>query len=107
MPYKVDKVAIRDFKPSGDRRRKLDPALHEEIKSRYAAGDSQRLLAKEYGVSRSLIQVIVNPDRAEAIKQAYHARGGWKAHYDKDEHAKAMRDHRQYKHKLYQEIKDE
>jgi transposase len=103
MPFKSDRLAIRDIDPDKDRRRKLDPALHDEIKARYAGGDSQRQLALEYGVSRSLIQLVVNPDRAEAIRRNYEARGGWRAQYDRETHTKAIREHRRYKNQLLKE----
>lgn len=106
MPYKSDSMAIKDIAPAKDRRRKLDPALYEDIRERYKAGDSQRKLAGEYGVSRSLIAIVVNPDRAEQIKAAYQARGGWKAQYNKDAHTKAIREHRRYKNKLLKEMTD-
>lgn len=103
MPYKADTMAIRDIAPDKDRRRKLDPALHDEIRVRYMAGESQRQLGREYGVSRSLIACIVNPERVTQIREAYHARGGWRAQYDREAHTKAIRHHRRYKNQLLKE----
>ena len=66
MPYKSEKLKLP---PSKDRRRKLTDEQKEEIKRIYAEGKcGTRSLAKQFGVSRSTIQVIVNP----AIKQRHH-----------------------------------
>ena len=61
MPYKSEKIKIQGT--MFDRRRKLTEEQKEEIRKKYSTGlVGQRPLAKEYGVSRGLIQVILNPN---------------------------------------------
>lgn len=49
--------------PMDDGRRKMHPRHRAEIISKYKSGSySQMSLASEYGVSRTLIQSIVNPE---------------------------------------------
>ena len=67
-----------------------------------------RPLAKQFGVSRSTIQVIVNP----AIKQRQHdyVKEYWRDYRpSKEEWAETMKEHRHYKQELYLkgELKDE
>ena len=73
----------------------------EEIKRIYATGlVGQRPLAKQFGVSRSLIQVIVNPEIAEKKKQ--RIKDHWKDYRPtKEEWAATIREHRRYKQELY------
>ena len=60
MPYKSEKIKLP---PEKDRRRKLTDDQKEQIKSIYAEGGvGTRLLAKQFGVSRKTIQLIVNPE---------------------------------------------
>lgn len=68
MPYKSSKIKLQGLQ---DRRRKLTDEQKEEIKELYATGNiGQRPLAEQFGVSRSLIQIIVNPEIAEKEKTA-------------------------------------
>ena len=98
MPYKSEKLKLP---PSKDRRRKLTDEQKEEIKRIYAEGKcGTRSLAKQFGVSRSTIQVIVNP----AIKQRHHnyVKEHWRDYRpSKEEWAATMKEHRQYKQELY------
>ena len=98
MPYKSEKIKLA---PSQDRRRKLTEQQKEEIKKIYAQGNlGTRPIAKMFGVSRSTIQVIVNP----AIAQRHHDRMAkhWRDYRpSKEEWAETIREHRQYKHELY------
>lgn len=98
MPYKSEKIKL---KPEQDRRRRLTEEQKEEIRAKYATGlYGQRPLAKEYGVSRTTIQLIVNPQRAEAVKQ--RTKEHWKDYRpSKEEWAKTIRETRRYKQKLY------
>ena len=98
MPYKSTKIKLS---PAQDRRRKLTEEQKEEIKKIYAEGIiGQRPLAKQFGVSRSTIQLIVNPDRAKAVKE--RAKEHWRDYRpDKEEWAKTIREHRHYKQQLY------
>lgn len=98
MPYKSEKLKLP---PSKDRRRKLTDEQKEEIRSIYAEGKcGTRSLAKQFGVSRSTIQVIVNP----AIKQRHHDYRSkhWRDYRpSKEEWAATMKEHRHYKQELY------
>ena len=98
MPYKSEKIKLP---PTKDRRRKLTDEQKEEIRLIYAEGKvGMRPLAKQFGVSRSLIQVIVNPDIAERKKQ--RIKDHWRDYRpSKEEWAKTMKEHRHYKQELY------
>lgn len=98
MPYKSEKIKLS---PTQDRRRKLPDEQKEEIKKLYATGlIGQRPLAKQFGVSRSLIQVIVNPEIAEKKKQ--RIKEHWRDYRPSNEEwAKTIREHRHYKQELY------
>ena len=88
-----------------DRRRKLTDEDKEEIRRIYATGVcGTRPLARKFGVSKATIQIIVNPEIAKKRKQ--YIKDNWKK-YQKygEEHAKVIREHRQYKQKLYLEGK--
>lgn len=98
MPYKSEKLKLSEKQ---DRRRKLTDAQKEEIKRIYAEGNlGQRPIAKMFGVSRSAIQNIVNPD----IAQKRHDRSAkhWRDYRpSKEEWAKIVKEHRHYKQELY------
>ena len=98
MPYVSERIKLSEVQ---DRRRKLTEEDKEEIRHRYKIGDgSHRSLAKEYGVSKSCIQILVNPERAKAVSQ--RIKEHWRDYRpSKEEWAKTMREHRQYKHELY------
>lgn len=98
MPYKSEKIRLPEDK---DRRRKLTEEQKEEIRQIYASGIcGQRPLAKKYGVSRSCIQVIVNPEIAAYRKQ--RVKEHWRDYRpSKEAWAETIREHRRYKQKLY------
>lgn len=102
MPYKSEAIRLD---PSLDRRRKLTDEDKREILRIYKTGVcGMRPLAKQFGVSRATIQIIVNPARAESVKQ--YRKEHWRDYKPtKEEWAATMREHRQYKHKLYVEGK--
>lgn len=103
MPYKSEKIKIEGTML--DRRRKLSEEQKEEIRRIYATGIcGTRPLARQFGVSRSVIQVTVNPQIAERRKQ--YTKENWRK-YQKfgEEHAKDIRETRKYKQKLYLEGK--
>ena len=98
MPYKSEKLKLSETQ---DRRRKLTDEQRDEIKRIYKSGVcGARLLAKQFSVSRSTIQVIVNP----AIKQRHHDRMAkhWRDYRPtKEAWAETMKEHRHYKQELY------
>jgi hypothetical protein len=98
MPYKSAKMKLD---PSQDRRRKLTEEQKEEIRRIYKSGVcGTRPLAKQFGVSRSMIQIIVNPTRAAQVKQ--RAKEHWRDYKKpKEEWAATIREHRHYKQELY------
>lgn len=98
MPHISDKIKLQ---PHQDRRRKLNEDQKEEIRKLYSSTMySSRKLAEMYGVSKSLILIIVNLSRAEGIKQ--RTKEHWRDYRpSKEVWAKTMREHRAYKHSLY------
>ena len=98
MPYKSEKLKLSETQ---DRRRKLTNDQKAEIKRIYESGIcGTRPLAKQFGVSRSTIQVIVNP----AIKQRRHdyIANNWRKYRPtKEEWAETIKEHRHYKQELY------
>lgn len=98
MPYKSEKLKLSETQ---DRRRKLTDTQKEEIRAIYATGVcGTRPLANQFGVSRSTIQVIVNP----AIKQRQHdyvVKHWCDYRPTKEEWAETMKEHRHYKQELY------
>lgn len=98
MPYNSEKIKLSETQ---DRRRKLTKEQKEEIKAIYATGVcGTRPLAKQFGVSRSLIQIIVNPSIAQKRKE--YTKNNWaKYRTTKEERAEIQREHRRYKQELY------
>ena len=98
MPYKSSTLKLSETQ---DRRRKLTDEQKEEIKRIYQSGVcGTRPLAKQFGVSRSLIQVIVNPNIA--MRQKQYVKDHWRDYRPtKEEWAETMKEHRHYKQELY------
>lgn len=98
MPYKSEKINLSETQ---DRRRKLTKEQKEEIKAIYATGVcGTRPLAKQFKVSRSLIQIIVNPSIAQKRKE--YTKNNWaKYKATREERAEIQREHRRYKQELY------
>lgn len=102
MPYKFESIPINN--PKHDRRVKLTDEDRVKIVEEYKTGlISQRKLAEKYGVSRRLIQFILNPEKHEIAKKQYRERQKDGRYYDREKHREYMRRHRQHKKKLYQE----
>ena len=99
MPYKHTNYKIP---PELDKRVKLTPEDKEEIRSLYALGNiSKRQLAKQFNVSRRLIQFVLDPKKHEANLLRRAERGGSKQYYDREKNTKAAREHRKRKQELY------
>ncbi len=96
MPRKSDTIAINDA--ALDRRVKLTEEQREEIRKSEL---STRKLAMMYGVSRRTIQFIKDPEKQRQSLLRREERGGWKQYYNKEKQTKAIREHRNYKKKLY------
>ena len=106
MPYKSEKIKIAFTEH--DRRIKLTDEQKDEIRERFAAGASQRSLARIYKVDRRLISFIVNPESYEENLKRREERGGTKFYYEKEKHKNYVKQHRRYKQslKLSGELKD-
>lgn len=106
MPYKSEKIKLQGLQ---DRRRKLTDEQKAEIVCLYSSGfGSLNSLAKQFGVSKKTVLLLVNPTSAEKNKQ--RIKEHWKDYQeDKETHRETMRKHRRYKHHLYLngELKDE
>lgn len=104
MPRKSDSLAINN--PKYDQRVKLNGKEREEILKEYKqGGTSYNKLAKKYGVSKTLVRFIVNPEEAEIAKNQYSERRKDGRYYDKDKHAKYIKKHRDYKKQLFEQGK--
>lgn len=108
-PYEKAQTILLD--ESLDRRVRLTQKQKEEIRKLYDVGNtSQRKLARMYGVSRSLIQIVVNPERAKSVSDRFKA--NWRKYAErrgKEYHAAQVRHTRRYKYRLYKDgiLKDE
>lgn len=101
MPYKFEKTPINN--PLNDKRVKLTSEDREKIKEEYATGlVSQNSLAKQYGVSKRLIQFILNPSKEKIAKAQFAERQKDGRYYDKNKHRKYMKNHRKHKKDLYE-----
>ena len=100
MPYKAEKIKLSREQ---DRRIKLTDEQREEIREKYATGCySQRGLATEYHVSRRLISFILDDEKAKRAAEQLKARkADGRYRPSKEKWAETMREHRQYKHRLY------
>lgn len=98
MPYKSDKIIIAGS--DKDRRIKLSEEDKQEIRT-LASSLSQREIARKFKISRRLVSFVLNPSALEENKKRRAERGGWKQYYNKDAHAKSMRETGRYKHRLF------
>lgn len=100
MPSKLDKIPIDN--PKHDKRVKLSDEDRDNIREEYACGNiSQNGLAKKYGVSKRLIQFVLNPDKQEVARKQFLERQKDGRYYSKDKHREYMRQHREHKKELY------
>lgn len=86
-----------------DRRRVLTDAQKQEIREIYAKGGiGTRALARKFGCSRSLVCLLVNPERAECNRS--RIKTNWKRYAlarGNTAHAADVRHTRNYKYALY------
>lgn len=100
MPYKFE-TQKEKIPRELDKRVKLTYEQKMEIINLYGI-KSQRQLAKEYNVSRRLIQFIGDPEKHQKNLLRREERGGSKQYYNKEKNTKTMREHRQRKQELKQ-----
>ena len=102
-PY--EKAQTIHLDESLDRRIRVTEKQKEEIKKLYSGGNiSHSKLAKMYSCSKTLIGMIVNPERAKSASERFKA--NWKKYYDrrgKAYHAMKARNTRRYKYRLYKD----
>lgn len=92
----VDKIKLNQ---NQDRRVKLTQEQKEQIRDLYnGGGHSLNSLAKQFGVSKKTILLIVNPE--SKAKNDEYIKNHWKDYYDKEEHTQAMKNTRNYKRDL-------
>lgn len=105
MPYKSDKIKIAGT--SYDRRVKLTDGEREEIKYLYKTSvHSQRKLASMFNVSRSLIAMVLNPERLQRARELFkERRKDGRYNVSRKERARIIREHRRYKRQLFVEGK--
>ena len=98
MPYKSEKIKLKETQ---DRRKRLTTEQRNEIKELYGTGHySLNDLARQYGVSKKTILLIVNKESAERAKE--YRKEHWKEWQRKgEEHAEAIKKTRRYKQELY------
>jgi hypothetical protein len=83
-----------------DGRVKLPPEKHNEVREFYAICKSQRKTAFEFGVSRRLVQFILNPTSLQAMQEKNRKEQHWKTYYNKEYHTAAIAKYRQKKKAL-------
>ncbi len=104
MPYKSERIKIEGTKH--DRRIKLTEDDKELIRwLREEEKLSQRKLAAQFNVSRRLIQFVLDPEKKKKDLENRAKRGGSKIYYDRETQNEAIKEHRQYKQKLFLEGK--
>lgn len=98
MPYCCEKIKLVDLQ---DRRRKLTESQINQIKTiRETTNASYRSIAKQFGVSKTLINGICNEEFKR--KRSEYNKLHWKEHQKKGEDwNRVMRDHRHHKYALY------
>lgn len=98
MPYKSSSIKLP---PEYDRRRKLTDDQRDEIRHKYKTGEySLNKLAAEYGVSKKLVLLTVNPESKR--KNDERIKDHWREYaYDKEKRNEVAKEHRAYKQELY------
>lgn len=99
MPYIFEKKKLT-IPLSKDRRKKLTCEQKIEIREN-PNNISIHQLAKDFGVSRRLIQFIRFPERHAKNLQDRQERGGTMQYYNKDKHRETMKEYRKYKKELF------
>jgi hypothetical protein len=98
MPSKTDLLALND--PFLKRSSKLLPCQKEMVLYWYDKGISITRIAKDFKVSKRLIQFILFPERHKHNLELRKERGGSTIYYEKEKHTKAISKHRKYKREI-------
>ena len=98
MPYRFETLKLK-IRKEHDKRRKLDDYEKDQIKQFYGE-ISQRKLAKMFGVSRSLVRFVGDPEKHKQNLLRREERGGSMRYYDKEQQRKYTKKHRDYKRML-------
>jgi len=104
MPYAHRKKLIPRHL---DRRIKYTEEDKQNVKTLYKGGMSQRAIAREIGMSRKMVSFILFPEKYEIAKEQFKKRrkdGRYKP--KKEEWRKAMREHRNYKQSIKNQLID-
>lgn len=79
---------------------KLPLERHSEVRAFYKHCGSYRATAKQYNVSRRLVQFIVDPSKRERAKKQFKERQEDGRYYDREKQRLAAQRHRAYKRRL-------
>ena len=83
-----------------DKRIKLRKEDYPKVFSLRDQGLTMKEIAKEFGVSRSLIRFVLDPDALAHAKECYKIRRKDGRYYDKKKHGKAIKNLRERKKQL-------
>ncbi len=102
MPRKTDSMNLKSQFLS--RRVKLLDCQKERVfKMHHGESYGINQLARMFKVNKRLIQFICYPERAERNRQLRETRGGSKKYYNKANHRKATKEHRNYKKEVFKD----
>lgn len=94
MPLKHEILKLK-IRPEDDKRRKLSAADRLEIQRLHESGTvSIRGLAKQFNVSKRLIQFILFPERQHKVDS--------KKYYDREKNAEYKRRNRKHRNELFE-----
>lgn len=94
MPFKHEILKLK-IRPEDDKRRKLSASDREYIKDLYESGlVSIHGLARQFKVSKRLIQFILFPERQHKVDN--------KKYYDRDKNAEYKRRNRKHRNELFE-----
>lgn len=94
MPFKHEILKLK-IRPEDDKRRKLSASDREDIKDLYESGlVSIHGLARQFKVSKRLIQFILFPERMRKVDS--------KKYYDRDKNAEYKRRNRKHRNELFE-----
>lgn len=99
MPYKHEELNLR-VPADHDRRRKMTDEQKEDARGLRNQGWSQRQLARHFGVSRRLIQFVLDPEAEKRAREAFLERQKDGRYYDRAKHTEQVRATRQHRQEL-------